>query len=88
MAQIGIYLIMEREMTDVASLVAAEAVHCLDCGETYSKPSDGGTVRENPGCPRCGYLGWTGASIPLMNAEPGRLRYDAGPLRPRVARAH
>ena len=33
-------------------------VSCLACGETYPKPVGGGTVRANPGCPSCGYLGW------------------------------
>ncbi len=85
--QNGIYLNMERE-TRVSNLVAAEVVRCLECGETYSKPSGGGTVRENPGCPLCGYLGWVGASGPVTLLERGRRHYDEGPLQPRVARAH
>ena len=28
-----------------------ESVRCLECGEVYSKPVAGGTVRKNPGCP-------------------------------------
>ena len=35
-----------------------ESVRCLDCGAIYSKPAGGGTVRQNPGCPECGYVGW------------------------------
>jgi hypothetical protein len=39
-------------------LTVLETVRCLECGAVYSKPTDGGTVRENPGCPECGYVGW------------------------------
>jgi predicted nucleic acid-binding Zn-ribbon protein len=38
-----------------------ESVRCLECGAVYTKPGDGGTVRENPGCPECGYVGWVTA---------------------------
>jgi len=34
------------------------SVRCLGCGEVYAKPLGGGTVRANPGCPGCGYVGW------------------------------
>jgi predicted nucleic acid-binding Zn-ribbon protein len=43
------------------SLTVVESVRCLDCGSMYAKPSGGGTVRENPGCPECGYVGWVAA---------------------------
>jgi len=56
---------MKHEASDVPRLYAVDRVRCLECGCTYSKPSLGGTVQENPGCPRCGYLGWISASIPL-----------------------
>jgi predicted nucleic acid-binding Zn-ribbon protein len=39
-------------------LTVLESVRCLECGAVYAKPSGGGTVRENPGCPECGYVGW------------------------------
>ena len=39
-----------------------EMVRCLSCGAAYPKPSHGGTVRANPGCPDCGYVGWVLAS--------------------------
>ena len=39
-----------------------ETVRCLSCGAAYAKPSSGGTVRANPGCPECGYVGWVLAS--------------------------
>jgi hypothetical protein len=35
-----------------------ERVSCLECGTSYLRALDGGTVAENPGCPSCGYLGW------------------------------
>jgi predicted nucleic acid-binding Zn-ribbon protein len=40
------------------NLTVLESVRCLECGAVYAKPSDGGTVRQNPGCPDCGYVGW------------------------------
>jgi predicted nucleic acid-binding Zn-ribbon protein len=42
-----------------------ESVRCLECGEVYAKPSAGGTVQKNPGCPSCGYVGWIPVSVPL-----------------------
>ena len=35
-----------------------ETVKCLSCGALYAKPSRGGTVGANPGCPECAYVGW------------------------------
>jgi hypothetical protein len=46
-----------------------ESVRCLECGAYYAKPSDGGTVRRNPGCPECGYVGWVGARVPINEAR-------------------
>jgi hypothetical protein len=43
-------------------LTVVESVRCLECGAVYAKPSGGGTVRENPGCPECGYVGWMATS--------------------------
>jgi hypothetical protein len=39
-------------------LTVVESVRCLGCGAVYAKPQGGGTVRENPGCPECTYVGW------------------------------
>jgi hypothetical protein len=83
----GIYQSMQYT-TNVPKLVAAEPVRCLECGETYSKPGRGGTVHENPGCPKCGYLGWISASIPVTHRGHARPRFDADLLLPRAARAH
>jgi hypothetical protein len=48
-------------------LAVVESVRCLECGAQYAKPNAGGTVRENPGCPDCGYVGWMAASPPEFN---------------------
>jgi predicted nucleic acid-binding Zn-ribbon protein len=34
------------------------SVRCLGCGAVYDKPERGGMAAANPGCPRCGYVGW------------------------------
>jgi len=34
-------------------------VCCLACGLRYRKPLSGTVSTANPGCPACGYLGWT-----------------------------
>jgi DNA-directed RNA polymerase subunit RPC12/RpoP len=57
-------------------IVEIERVRCLECGATYVKPSDGGTVTRNPGCPRCGYVGWILATIPPPPSD--WLRSDEG----------
>lgn len=44
-----------------SAVTVLESVRCLECGAVYSKPSDGGTVRKNPGCPECSYVGWVEA---------------------------
>jgi hypothetical protein len=51
------------------SLTVLESVECLECGAIYAKPSDGGTVRENPGCPDCGYVGWVAAAVRPFNEQ-------------------
>jgi len=55
-ATCGIYSDVERPRTTRMSNVVS--VRCLGCGEVYAKPLGGGTVRANPGCPGCGYVGW------------------------------
>jgi phage FluMu protein Com len=56
-----------------------ESVRCLECGEVYSKPSGGGTAIANPGCPRCGYVGWISTRVPL-NAGFVPRRFVVDPL--------
>jgi hypothetical protein len=65
------------------NLVRLDRVRCLECGETYVKPGGGGTVSQNPGCPKCGYLGWIRAAVPagpaaLRRFAEDRLRRRAG----------
>jgi hypothetical protein len=44
---------------------------------TYLKPCGGNVSIRNPGCPRCGYLGWISAFVPLT-PERARSRSVAG----------
>jgi hypothetical protein len=62
---------MEAIAGELVTLSVLESVRCLECGEVYSKPSAGGTVVKNPGCPSCGYVGWIPVSLPR---EPRGLR--------------
>jgi phage FluMu protein Com len=58
-----------------------ETVRCLSCGARYAKPSSGGTVRANPGCPECAYVGWVLASEPhATQASPLRRGSPAAPV--------
>ena len=75
-------------MGEASNVIQLDRVRCLECGETYVKPADGGTVNENPGCPRCGYVGWISTAIPASSI-PGGLRRSASDRRRRLtARAH
>ena len=60
------------------SLTVLESVQCLECGALYAKPAGGGTVRENPGCPECTYVGWVTADVPRSFSEAWTLRRSAG----------
>lgn len=42
-----------------------QRVRCLVCEIVYVKPTGGGTVSANPGCPECGYLGWVKEGSPI-----------------------
>ena len=44
-------------------------VRCLGCGSVYVKPLGEGTAGDNPGCPRCGYVGWIPTDRGLNGAE-------------------
>lgn len=62
-------------VTNAAGLVPVERVRCLECGVPYVKPCGGSTIRRNPGCPRCGYVGWISAFVPAtVDTEPRRAR--------------
>jgi hypothetical protein len=54
---------------DTPQLAVVTSVRCLECGAVYGKPLGGGTVRENPGCPDCGYVGWMAMTIPAFKDE-------------------
>ena len=62
------------------NLTVLQSVLCLECGAVYAKPSDGGTVRQNPGCPECGYVGWITAATRPFSAALLPRHYGAGPL--------
>jgi phage FluMu protein Com len=66
--------------SDTGALTVLVTVRCLDCGEIYAKPRRGGTVEKNPGCPRCGYVGWLSVSLPPeARVEPRRSDADRRP---------
>ena len=60
-----------------------ERVRCLGCGVIYVKPSGGGTVSANPGCPDCGYVGWVKDGSPVRR-DTLQLRYVGDRLRRRT----
>lgn len=64
-----------------------DRVRCLDCGLAYAKPVDGGTVRENPGCPSCGYLGWIPAGVATYDVRSGETRSARSVVDLRLRRA-
>jgi hypothetical protein len=63
---------------DAPKLIVVESVRCLECGAVYAKPSSGGTVRANPGCPDCGYVGWVGTRVTAFDESWTPRRSDAG----------
>ena len=66
-------------MAAAGNVIHIERVRCLDCSTSYSKPADGGTVHENPGCPRCGYLGWIATTVPTGAGSARPLRRGSAP---------
>ena len=72
---------MEHEhAASVPSLAMLESVRCLECGAVYAKPSGGGTVQRNPGCPDCGYVGGLSAANPFRAGSPRRRLASGRPL--------
>ena len=67
-------------------LTVLEPVRCLECRTEYAKPSDGGTLSTNPGCPHCGYVGWLPTSVRL-NGSWRRDRFAADRLQRLLARS-
>jgi hypothetical protein len=70
---------------DDQKLSAIETVRCLSCGSAYGKPAGGGTVRSNPGCPECGYVGWVLAESAAITGGFEPHRSFADPPRRRSA---
>ena len=68
---------------DARSLSRIERVRCLGCGVVYVKPTGGGTVSANPGCPDCGYVGWVLEREPVTR-DGAQLRSVADRLRRRT----
>jgi hypothetical protein len=64
---------------DSPQLAVVESVTCLGCGAVYAKPLGGGTVRENPGCPDCGYVGWMPTTRAVLKDDWLPRRSVAGP---------
>jgi hypothetical protein len=61
-------------------LTVVASVRCLECGAVYAKPAGGGTVRQNPGCPECGYVGWIDVEPPFSEEwQPHRFGEDLQP---------
>ena len=59
-----------------SNVIHIDRVRCLECSARYVKPAEGGTVHENPGCPKCGYVGWISATIPASSHGPRRFAAD------------
>lgn len=66
---------------------AFESVLCLECGDVYGKPTRGGTLTMNPGCPHCGYVGWSPLTIGALSEERPHGRFAAGRRRLQLATA-
>ena len=63
------------------NVIHLDSVRCLECGTKYVKPADGGLVKQNPGCPRCGYVGWIDTTLPPSRGSRRRFGGDR-PLHP------
>jgi predicted nucleic acid-binding Zn-ribbon protein len=62
---------------EAPSLTLVLSVRCLECGAVYPKPAGGGTVRQNPGCPECGYVGWVAVNASRrVGSQPRRFVED------------
>lgn len=56
---------MDASGDEARPLSRINRVRCLGCGIVYVKPTGGGTVSANPGCPECGYVGWVLETSPV-----------------------
>jgi hypothetical protein len=71
----------------VEGIFLVVTVQCLACESTYAKPAGRGTVRNNPGCPHCGYLGWAQSETGATK-DSALSRSGAGPPQDPLARSH
>jgi hypothetical protein len=69
---------VNSDSADAPKLTVLESVRCLECGLVYAKPSSGGTVQANPGCPDCGYVGWAGAGSRSVTESWTPHHFDVG----------
>ena len=69
----------------MGTLSLVVTVRCLACGAKYVKPDGRGTVKTNPGCPECGYLGWSLVSDAVTEAG-GQRRFVSDRQRLRSSR--
>ena len=72
---------MEALAHEIRPFAVLESVRCLECGEIYAKPSGGGTVLKNPGCPECSYVGWIPVTVPVEREARHRFAEGRRPLR-------
>jgi hypothetical protein len=78
-AKSGVFLhVSSNSGGESPPLTVVESVQCLECGAVYAKPAGGGTVRENPGCPECTYVGWVKAEDPRAFSEAWTPRRSGG----------
>ena len=77
-AKSGFFFHVNPDSGPAPRLTVLESVQCLDCGVVYAKPTGGGTVQTNPGCPDCGYVGWVGARTNSFTEAWTPSRSDAG----------
>jgi len=78
----GLFFDVSFNPGDDGRLSLLESVRCLDCGAVYAKPSGGGTVRQNPGCPECGYVGWIDVGARVNEAALRRHYAEGRPPHP------
>jgi predicted nucleic acid-binding Zn-ribbon protein len=69
------------------ALAVYESVRCLECETVYGKPSRGGTSNLNPGCPKCGYVGWLAVDVTVKRRSAPHRSDEDQPL-DRSARSH
>ena len=72
---------LENDLESLGKLHAisrhgTHSVTCLECGTNYPKPVRGGTTARNPGCPKCGYVGWLEVEVTVRDRTRARRRQE------------